>query len=370
MAKSKAKIVDDDEQEIEVINKESETEFTPEDVAVMQMIEELGGEATARVRIYRQGKTYADITLIHECSPAEFDPMILAHPPYNGGEFRIHVRSKGGMVCNRLLKVAPGPNAILPGQMPMQQTQQREEIAPILREMMSGFQATMLQAITAMKPAEKDPLQTLEGIERLAKVMIPATPPPERDMFGQTMKAMETFMSFQERLKPEKITDADGEISMPAVLLSMVKEFRNMNNAQRNPAIPELPKPAENPSGLNENGLTPAQQEEVDEMHIVLSYQLKQANKAAAAKTDPAEYAEGVYSVIPDDVLQMIATNPEWFAELVKIAPSVAPFEAWYRAIAEKLKLMMIEDGILTMPSATADNPANGDVNAGTGIKS
>jgi len=346
-------------------------EFTPDDVAVMELIEELGGESTARVRIYRQGKTYTDITLIHECAPTEFDPMMLAHPPYNGGEFRIHVRSKNGFIANKALKVAPAADAITPGvaQLPqMQQIPQQSQgdILAIVRELVANQNAQTERLIIALKPIEQNPLQTLDGIKEIAKIISPAPPQSDGDSFGKTMKMFDTFMGLQERLKPAaKITDDEGEISVPNLLLTMFREFKNMNKSATPGAIAQTPgTPPE--IAVNANGLTADQQQEIDDMQILLQAQLRQANKAAIAKADPAEYAENVYGIMPEDVIQLIGNDPAWFAEIVKIAPACAPHEAWYRAVGEKIKAMGVEDGLLTMPAPAGNTPADGNINAGS----
>src|SRR4051812_25335188 len=69
-----------------------EPDFTPEDVAINNLLAELG-DTEATVRIYREGKGgFKDLTLIEEVSVSEFTPIMLKHPPYNGGTFRIHAQ--------------------------------------------------------------------------------------------------------------------------------------------------------------------------------------------------------------------------------------------------------------------------------------
>jgi len=343
-----------------------EPDFTPEDVAIMDLIEELGGDTNTRIRIYRQGKTHTDLTLINECSPGEFDPMLLAHPPYNGGEFRLHARSKSGIVFNRLLKVAPAADAILPGAA-IAHPAQNQDMTGVIREMMAGFQNTMMQAITAMKPVESDPMRSLQGLKELAAIVTPApvAPVAAPDTFGSTMKALDMLLSLKDKLAPAApITDNDGEISLPGVLAMAVREFkatRESGNAAMQPALPAPPPLNAEPAELTD------QQREAIDMNILLNAQLRMANRAAAKNSDAGEYAENIYGLIPEDVLQMIATDPQWFAELVKVAPECAKYPAWYAAIGEKIKALMVEDGLLTLPVASVDTPANGDINAGTG---
>jgi hypothetical protein len=243
-----------------------------------------------------------------------------------------------------------------------QQLPQPDFMAAI-RELAGSFQNTILQVINAQKSTEKDPLQTLEGIERLAKVMIPAQT-PQPDTFKSTMQMLDTLLTLRDKITPApKLTDEDGDISMPAVAMAAIREFRNMrqtpqeNPAQSVPAIAAPVAPVDPQIAL--------QQQETEDMNILLNAQLRMANRAAAGNVDPAEYAESIYGIIPDDIIQLIGGNSDWFAELVKIAPACEQYKQWYLLLGAKIKAMAIEDNLLTIAPAPVQTPANGDTNGG-----
>lgn len=359
----------------------AEPEYTPDDVYVMNIIEELGGETTARVRIYRQGATYSDMTLVHECSPEEFEPMILAHPPFNGGQFRIHIRSDNGIKCNRLLKVAPAADAVTPGvttqAAPQTPTNNNGDIIALVSGLMTQMQNNTEKLIAAMKPSETDPLKTLEGIKAIAEIVKPApvAAVAQGNDFFSTMKAVETFMGMTEKFKTPALTNDDGDVSIPAMLSMFVKEMRSRGDSERQAAPVVAGATAAIAPAVNANGLTPEQQTEMEDMQLLLKLQMRQASKAAAAGENPQEYAESIYGIIPEDVLTMIATEPNWFQELLKIAPECNAYAAWFQLVGAKLKAMAIDDGLvntsapLTTAAVVKDTPANGDIDAGAGSK-
>ena len=257
-----------------------------------------------------------------------------------------------------------------------QAAQPQIDLAGAIREMGQMFQNTLL-AMQQNKPAEQSPLNTLQGIKELASVLVPQHQ-PQNDSFEKTMRGVELFMGLQSKLTPTPpITDADGELSMPALIMTALKEFKNLRSgspiqtAQTQLQQPAQPQqlPASVP-GVPENIVTPEMQAETDEMNIVLNYQLKQANKAAAANVDPAGYADTVYTMIPDDVLQMIGNDPQWFDKLAQIAPHVAPFRDWYLKLGEQIKAFMIEDNLLTPPNSGDTLPPNANTDSGNGAKS
>lgn len=360
----KDEIIDGEEIPTTVTTSETtEVDYTPDDVAVMNMIEEFGADDTTRVRIYRQGPSYRDLILINECSPDDFDAMILAHPPYNGGTFRIHVRSKSGIAMNRQLKVAPAPDALKEGEKPVAGNAQMDMMT-MMGQMLQANREALLAGLAAMKPAETDPLKTIDGLSQLAKIIAPAHAPVaqvQEDSFGKTMKMMETFMSFQEKLKPAPgIIKDDGELSMPGVVMEAIRTFKDMK-------APALSQPtAGNVVPIDPNQPTASQIVEFEEMQIVIKWQMKQACNAAKNGANPNEYAESIYTTIPDEVLTSVGSDPNWFAQVEGILPETKQYKSWFLLVGEKIKSMMREDGLLTDDKKGGDNPPNAHIDAST----
>ena len=370
MARSKTVIPQPDAEEGDVVEQYYDAESL--NPALEQLYVELGitGEADTTVHVSKvDADGRGNDANIWKGDPDQYDLETLAKK-FGSGQYRVmvYVKLTTGQKVRKVNKTiawllspddeakrvaaltAPQPLAA------MQPQQPQVDFAAMLREMGAMFQNTILQLQQA-KPAEVNPLSTLQGIKELAAVITPAQQMPREDSFEKTMRGVELFMGLQNKLTPEKLTTEDGDLSMPAVIMAAVREFKSMRGAAPG-AAPNAPAPANVPALTDEQA---AQQQEFDEMNIVLRYQLKQANKAAAAGEDAAEYANSIYSVIPDDVLQMIATDANWFAELCKVAPECAAHTPWYMQIAEQIKRNMVEDGLLTVAPVASNNSANGD---------
>jgi len=369
MARSKTVAAEPENDETEVTEQYYDAEsLSP---ALEQLYVELGitGDADTTVHVSKiDADGRGNDANIWKGDPDQYDLETLAKK-FGSGSYRVmvYVKVPSGHKVRKVNKIiswllspddeakrvvaltAPQPLAAMP-------QQPQVDFAAMLREMGAMFQNTILQ-LQQTKPAEVNPLATLQGIKELAAVITPAQQMPREDSFEKTMRGVELFMGLQNKLTPEKLTTEDGDLSMPAVIMAAVREFKSMRSATLG-AVSNAPAPVNVPALTDEQA---AQQQDFDEMNIVLRYQLKQANKAAAAGEDAAEYANSIYSVIPDDVLQMIATDANWFAELCKVAPECAAHTPWFMQIAEQIKRNMTEDGLLTVAPVASNNSANGD---------
>lgn len=60
-------------------------------------------------------------------------------------------------------------------------------------------------------------------------------------------------------------------------------------------------------------------------------------NAFARFNADPQMVAEMIFEKAPDEVLDLLVKNADWFEQIRAFAPSVAPFEAWYRKVHSAL---------------------------------
>jgi hypothetical protein len=331
----------------------------PSDVQVMELLEELHGDASARLRIYRQGASYTDLTLLGECSIEEFDPMMLAHPPYNGGQFRIHARSASGIKLNRLLKVAAHPSVQM-GASAHGGT--GLDIAMLIKD---GF----AQIAEKFSRPPENPLNTLQGIKQIAEIIRPPESPKNstaKELMEhlQLMEALRSFAGNGERGP----FNEDGEIKAGPLLNKAADFFlAAMGKAQEAQATPAgaLPNPAAtapastatapNPSPAKS---TPSDQEKA---LMFFKLQLWSANKSAEAGDDPEEFADQIFSMISDDMLKLIQTDPEWFKKLCEVEPECAKHEEWYKRVRQSLIEAGIEEGVLTAAQKPASVPEPGN---------
>lgn len=368
MAKKTTTVVEDDEpkppEPVLVPDPEDEA---PEDIEVRELLESLGADETATVHIYRQGTGGPrDLTLLARMTPAEFDPIMLAGEPYNGGVFRLHIRSKGGIAGNRVLKVAP--NAKVGAGLSGAPTDRLAEI------MAQGF--TRLGELIVQRDAaqSRDPLASVEGIVGLVKQLMPA---PSAGGVTDTLAQMKTMLEFSRLLNPPregKVLNDDGDVNPNALLMKGLEVFGEAVSMRKGAEVAGVAQPAALPGQVAGAAVAGpgAPEPETDEMAF-FKLQVRLAVKAAQSGQDAADFADSIYKLVPDEVLQQLALEANWFKVLTDAAPEAANYRGWFERVRQALIEYAREDGILTsaenapnMPPATATAGANGDHSGGS----
>lgn len=351
-----------------------EDDYLPDDVAVINLLSELGEDAAdVVVRIYREGKGgFKDITLLAEVPVSAFTPIMLSQPPYGGGTFRIHARSRTGFVCNRQLKVEPAPGALeamrqaaQPGAQPYSPPGAALTAADVAR--------IVAETMNARAPAPS-PFAMLAEMKPLFEMMRPAAPvvaPAGNDM-AQTLALLGTVLDLSKKINPAAALpiNEDGKTDMAtAVLLKGMDIFGSaMENAKAQqagqvvqPAAPAqlqtLPAPTTQPPAPGDPvQLTDEQTEEI----MFAKMQLKMVNRKAAANDDPVAVAESFYSMLPDELVMTMGTDPNWFTLLCQLVPECAPYQAWYTAAKDKIVAMANEDGFFADLTLSGDSGTTG----------
>lgn len=346
----------------DAVEQSAEDDFQPDDIAVMDLLAELGGDGGTVIRIYRQGKGgYRDLTLINEVSVADFAPMLLAHPPYGGGTFRIHARSKGGITMNRELRVEPAPVALQPVQ--QQSGVTLEQVGQLIAQ-------SMASAIAAMRPAEPaNPLATLEGIKAIAEIIKP--PVAAAPSGGGFVEQLQTFKMFSDMVRgmtPAAVpVDSDGRTDTTGLIISkgidmlatamQARAGQQQHTTQPAPMVQnveQLPAPVAIVPVPTVTTAPPVEEE--NDMVSMMKLQLKIANGMALKGADPAEVADSIYDHIPEDLFNTLTQSPDWFAVIVGMSEACAPYQYWYSQVREAVIAIAKESGDLTPEGKLADN--------------
>lgn len=323
---------------------ESEDSYTPDDVAVLGMLSELGDE-NAMVRIYRQGKGgYRDLTLIAEVGIAEFTPIMLSHAPYNGGTFRIHARSKSGIVMNREIKVEPSP---------VQAVAASAQAGTMTPEAIALAVATALKQIMPVPaPAQSrmDMLAEMKLMSELFRPAPPATPPgpDSMSMFNAALNAVSKVKEIAGEDEPRNTSGND-------LLMGLVKEFLPMfkDAMANNPALMQrvaemggAASPAPQAPALPQQ--TTPQTEEPD-VNIIQNQKLKFGLNflcmQAEANNDAGTYAGMIIDNVPSDDLKVMLESPDWIERLARFEPQVRKYAEWFEEVRlEIIELMKPDD--------------------------
>lgn len=330
----------------------------PGDVAVMQLIDELGGDDQATVHIYRQGTSYKDLELISECAPEDFKPIMLAHPPYNGGTFRIHIRSKTGIIANKELKVARSATAETAEAKPPAQN----DIMAMIMAMNAANNERMEKLLAAMRPAEPvNPLATLDGLKTMASVIKEMMPAPvQAPAAGGGMDfftVLRASRELKEVMGGDKIpTDSDGNISESAMMFSALKDILLAAKGQPAPAAAApvaQPAAAQIAAPVDQQPLSEDEQEMNFRLGL-MRIELSRAVRQAETNGDVAAYGARLYDLLDESDITDMATQGTWFAKLCALEPRCQPHEIWFTAVRAEVIRLAQEDGILPADPAAA----------------
>lgn len=291
---------------------------------------------TLMLHIYRQGQHARDLELIDEIPFKMFKPMDLAFPPYNGGTFRVHARTDTGLAYNRMWKVQRKtqdvPVAAKAGISDM-------DVARVIDERMALVLARLPQPA-----APVDPMAQFKVIADLVKTLMPApvaaAAPVAVPSFMEELTKFTALQKLMETMGGGRVKDADGKTDWSGTLLEKGVDLvgdmmKNAQAQQQRPqpaaTAPMLPNPAQPVASvpiMNEGAdLTETGDEE---MKLLWKLALRRACKSAAAGEKPEDFDDEWGSMVPDEVLDDLEENPEWFAEICKINPDCQLHEQWF----------------------------------------
>jgi hypothetical protein len=234
--------------------------------------------------------------------------------------------------------------------------------------MVQGFQQLgELIAKTNAAP-QVDPLQQMQALAGIMRTMMPAAaPPPAGPGFMEMLNMVKTFNDVAGVGKASLPADADSSTALMMAGMDMFKPVIAKAMEQKANA-PALAAPVPTSGDQSASRLTEAQPIETDnEEFMLFKLQLKAANKAAAHGADAADFADTIFAILPDAVLQGMAFDPAWFEYLVKAVPDCGAHKAWYEQVRAALVEIGVEDGVfirgadgaLTLPPEPAQNAEN-----------
>jgi len=233
--------------------------------------------------------------------------------------------------------------------------------------MVQGFQQLGELIAKSNAAPQVDPMKQMEVLAGIMRNLMPAAAPaPSGPGFMEMLNMVKTFNDVAGVGKASLPADADSSTTLMMAGMDMFKPViaKAMEQKAAQPATP-----AQSQAALPAPEAQPVETE--SEEFMLFKLQLKAANKAAASGADAADFADTIFAILPDAVLQGMAFDPAWFDYLVKAVPDCAAHKAWYEQVRNALVEIAVEDGIfiraadgaLTLAAEPAQNAGN---NAGT----
>jgi hypothetical protein len=321
---------------------EMEEEDLPEDMALANLLSDLGGTSNASVSVYRQNAGgHRDITYLTECAPSEFSLSRLQNE-FEGGTFRIHVRSGGRLLANREVKVAaPVRNQV---------ADQSVAFAPIQRQI-----DTLTEAVRAMVEMQRAPVAPVESRADMLKELLVM-----KELFGTAPAArapdpldqLDKIIGVHTRLS--EMTGGAGGAVKPDGMTVMIEALKSFGPgiaaamAQRAAMAPAQVYPMQTEVAQVQQGPAPAlSQEPENQERAMFHYYLNMLIADAEADTDPAGYAHIIVNKMSDEQINGLLKSDDWFKNLCAINEKALPYSEWF----SELRDMVFE--LLTAQKAT-----------------
>ncbi len=347
-----------------VVELPDDEEVLQDDSELLRVVEELQGIEDCSIRIDRQGEHGRDLTYIDDVPPENFSLKMLKFPPYNGGKFRIRPRRADGTFAkNVVVKVEPAPKApeVAPAPVAGLPTISNDALA---QAMVTGFGrigdamarlGELILQSRANTPTPAPP-QTMRDLLGDVQVLRELVMPRDSDPLGM----LDKLLGVVEKLPALRGGDGDGGGGAPRsemdVLYELVRNYAPKileavgSQANQQPApVPRIaPLPADRahtPTLQPRPTVAPIQQPPqgtpVNPAQMGIAFLVDQARRG----NNPEPYAVMVLDNVPAAVVDRYVNDENWFAELEKLSPAVAPHREWFERLRGHVAEYLTNDG-------------------------
>jgi hypothetical protein len=332
-------------QVIDRIHPERDVIQEEEDNDLDRVIGELRGQGNSPpIRLYRMIPGTRREAYLGNIPPEVHSALEYVKDTYGGGSFKVKIFGDNGKLrVNESFDIEgtyrPPAQAGLAGQAAQSDTTLRD----LITSMMTQQKESMEQLIRVVLSQNQGHSRT-EWLNDLSlmKNLFGASSQPSLD----PMQLMNIFTKGVEFAKD--IVPHDGEASANDILLAAVKEFMPVIARvaeAKGVTLPTGPEPAlPGYNGLRQGEtppmpqLNPAQEELVlSPQEMMLKGALNYLVSRAAGESDPTLYAEIVLDSAPDEAIQALTTAPDWFEQIVRVNPNVAPYREWFTKLRESV---------------------------------
>lgn len=356
--------------------------------ALSNIVADLGGAVDAKVNVYKANKGNREMQYVGSYDAPDFSLDTLK-AEYGGGTYRVHVRSDGRLVANKLLTIAEpkNPQPVIHSQPVAPQI----DPAQLLQTMQQGFATlgqSLLEGVARMIPPpqpQKTTQEMLQEMMLMKQLISPGEVAPQKDPF----ESFQQGMNFARELTPR-----EGDVGTNEVMLEALKALAPvLGSALQKPAfdprqmspgiVPPAPQlSAPTPGSVirpDQSGVWPQpepapQPKGIPEMSLQEKMFFNTIIAAAKADADPATYSALVLDLIGNDQALQLVSLPDWFEQLVAREPRAFAYHEWFAEMRENIYLLtetplpatsmgnanpVPTDAIIGQPSAvTPESPA------------
>ena len=278
--------------------------------------------------------------------PDHYDMRAIARE-HGSGEYRyiLYLRDRDGNKARRLnetISIQLSPPELRAYNLAMAEAEHPELTRPAgggladLQTMMAGMMAGFQETIKAISPPPRDQMAEFLKFSEMMRAIAPA-PAPAGPSFAETLALVKTFQD------AVGANQSGGQDAGPAVLLKAIDAFGG-------PLAEGLKRSAPPAAQLSAGIDSEDQITEEEESMLMLKLQLNQACRTAAGGENPADYADKIYSILPDEAFALLMAD-DWFSKLVTVAPACAGYQPWFHEVRAALMQIGQAEGDLSIAS-------------------
>ncbi len=201
--------------------------------------------------------------------------------------------------------------------------------------------AALAPVVQALQRPERNPLDDLKGLAEVVKAITPAQAPAVA-AGSDFLTTLKNFQALKELTAPAAAADPDNPSGYALNKgIDLVAQMLARHGENRNPAqVPALSAPPESSQISQED-------EEVQLKAKLLAFKVRGINAKANAKANAREEAETVYDDLPEDVLQMLAVEPQWFEFICQLVPECIANKEWFDLLRLRIIEIGVEEGVI-----------------------
>lgn len=321
-----------------------EPEEDPNDVALANIMADLGADATsATVKVY-QLNDKRELIYAATYLPAEFTEDKV-RDQFGSGSYMVHVRVNNKIRTRKILNIAPYLGAA-PALAPSGATAS-VETRQLAETMQNGFKelsVLFLQGIQAIAANQPKPKSTEDFLREMSlmKQIFHTDPPPAPAPGPDPLAMVEMALHLSEKITPRQGEPSAGEIILEAVksFAPTINEMIGQRQAQEIGPDIEGPAPMPLPAPVQPFAApSPAPTQENQNVDITTRIYVNTLLAAAANGADPDTYANNILDLLPDEKVLEFVNKPNWFDEVGKSVPAAIPHKVWF----EELKARIID---------------------------
>ncbi len=302
------------------------------EIALNNLISELGGDSETTVNIYKQpgtGKEKLEFLFAIEPQDYRLGPLLeKIRDEYGGGNYRVRVHQNGRILANRAISIA----VPLTTNKSASDTAQLGGIIERLLDEQRKNTETIISRLENKKP-ELDIISVLGIAKDLFVQNVPVI-----QQAPDMMEMMQKFIVMQASMKDLMGANSadNGEANESGVLMKLIDQF---GPTLADAAKQEQQTKREASRQINEQ--INANTKQAEKGNNEMKAQLMMLNKIASNdNNDPADYAGMVINAIPDkEQLSEFIMSPDSIDKLVKIYPPIAGNKEWFRELGDVIKV-------------------------------